>query len=141
MPTPFAELAAGDEKNGQGSEIPLRADLVVELRAWIAERREGFTGSENEFSHLPLFSVPASLLRALNRDLKAAGIAKTDDRGRVVDVHAMRMTLATMLNKAGVAPRTAQEIMRHSDIRLTMSTYTDARLLNVTGALDSLPTF
>jgi integrase len=141
VPTPFAVLAAGDEKNGQGSEIPLRADLVVELRAWIAEKREGFTGSENEFSHLPLFSVPASLLRALNRDLKAAGIAKTDDRGRVVDVHAMRMTLATMLNKAGVAPRTAQEIMRHSDIRLTMSTYTDARLLNVTGALDSLPTF
>lgn len=51
----------------------------------------------------------------------------------------MRMTLATMLNKAGVAPRTAQEIMRHSDIRLTMATYTDAKLLNVSGALDSLP--
>jgi len=49
------------------------------------------------------------------------------------------MTLATMLNKAGVAPRTAQEIMRHSDIRLTMDTYTDAKLLNVSGALDSLP--
>ena len=51
----------------------------------------------------------------------------------------MRMTLATMLNRAGVAPRTAQEIMRHSDIRLTMATYTDASLLNVSGALDSLP--
>lgn len=49
------------------------------------------------------------------------------------------MTLATMLNRAGVAPRTAQEIMRYSDIRLTMATYTDARLLNVSGALDSLP--
>ena len=76
----------------------------------------------------------------LNRDLKAAGIPKKDERGRVVDLHAMRMTLATMLNNAGVAPRTAQEIMRHSDIRLTMATYTDAKLLNVTGALDSLPT-
>jgi len=72
--------------------------------------------------------------------VKAAGIPKTDERGRAVDVHAMRMTLATMLNKAGVAPRTAQEIMRHSDIRLTMATYTDAKLLNVSGALDSLPT-
>jgi len=138
-PTPFAVLAAGDEKNGQGSEIPLRADLVVELREWIAEKRAGFTGSDSEFSNLPLFSVPASLLRALNRDLKAAGIPKTDERGRAVDVHAMRMTLATMLNRAGVAPRTAQEIMRHSDIRLTMATYTDAKLLNVSGALDSLP--
>jgi integrase len=138
-PTPFAVLAAGDEKNRQGSEIPLRVDLVVELREWIAEKRAGFTGSDKEFSNLPLFSVPASLLRALNRDLAAAGIPKTDDRGRAIDVHAMRMTLATMLNKAGVAPRTAQEIMRHSDIRLTMATYTDAKLLNVSGALDSLP--
>ena len=132
-------LAAGDEKNGQGSEIPLRADLVVELRSWVAEKRAGFAGSDSEFSNQPLFSVPSSLLRALNCDLKAAGIPKTDDRGRAVDVHAMRMTLATMLNKAGVAPRTAQEIMRHSDIRLTMATYTDAKLLNVSGALDSLP--
>ena len=139
-PTPFAVLAAGDEKNGQGSSIPLRADLVVELREWIAEKRAGFSGSDDEFQRLPLFAVPASLLKVLNRDLKAAGIPKTDERGRVVDVHAMRMTLATMLNNAGVAPRTAQEIMRHSDIRLTMATYTDAKLLNVSGALDSLPT-
>ena len=29
--------------------------------------------------------------------------------------------------------------MRHSDIRLTMATYTEARLLNVSEALDSLP--
>jgi len=137
--TPYAVLGAGDEKNGQGSEIPLRADLVTKLREWIAEKQAGFTGSAAEFQRLPLFSVPASLLQVLNRDLKAAGIPKTDERGRTVDVHAMRMTLATMLNKAGVAPRTAQEIMRHSDIRLTMTTYTDAKLLDVSGALDSLP--
>lgn len=29
--------------------------------------------------------------------------------------------------------------MRHSDIRLTMGTYTDPRLLDVAGAMDSLP--
>ncbi|MBL6707473.1 MAG: site-specific integrase [Planctomycetaceae bacterium] len=103
-PKPFAVLAAGDEMNGQGSGIPLRADLVVELRQWIAEKRAGFTGSESEFINLQLFSVPASLLRALNRGLKAAGIPKTDERERAVDVHAMRMTLGMMLNRAGVAP-------------------------------------
>ena len=137
--SPYAILAAGDEKNRKGSEIPLRADLVAELREWIADKRKAFSGSSDEFSQQPLFSVPASLLKVLNRDLAAAGIPKTDSRGRTVDVHAMRMTLATMLNKSGVAPRTAQEIMRHSDIRLTMENYTDARLLNVSGALDSLP--
>lgn len=137
--SPYAILAAGDEKNRKGSEIPLRADLVAELRHWIADKRKSFSGRSDEFGQQPLFSVPTSLLKALNRDLAAAGIQKTDSRGRTVDVHAMRMTLATMLNKAGVAPRTAQEIMRHSDIRLTMETYTDAKLLNVSGALDSLP--
>ena len=138
-PTPFAILAARDEKNGQGSEIPLRADLVAELREWVVEKRASFDGTPSEFSALPLLSVPASLLRVLNNDLKVAGIPKTDARGRTIDVHAMRMTLATMLNKSGVAPRTAQEILRHSDIRLTMDAYTDAKLLNVSGALDELP--
>jgi integrase len=138
-PTPFAKLAAGDEKNRRGSDIPLRADLTSELRNWIEDRRNDFDGSFAEFNALPLLSVPASLVKVLNRDLAAAGISKTDDRGRVVDVHAMRMTLATMLNKAGIAPRTAQEIMRHSDIRLTMETYTDAKMLDVSEALDSLP--
>ena len=37
-------------------------------------------------------------------------------------------------------PRTAQAAMRHSSIDLTMNVYTDPRLLDVHGALDSLPT-
>jgi hypothetical protein len=78
-------------------------------------------------------------LRILDRDLKAASIAKTDERGRTLDVHALRTTFGTLLSKGGVAPRTAQAAMRHSDIRLTMQTYTDPKLLDVRGALDSLP--
>jgi integrase len=46
-----------------------------------------------------------------------------------------------MLNKAGVAPRVVQEAMRHSDIRLTMQTYTDAAQLDVAKALEGLPKF
>src|SRR5262249_19546597 len=86
-----------------------------------------------------LFRVPAGLLRIFNHDLKMAGIPKKDERGRTLDVHALRTTLASLMNKAGVAPRTAQAAMRHSDIRLTMETYTDPKLLDVRGALDSLP--
>ena len=37
-PHPFAELAAADEKNRQGSAIPLRADLADDIRQWLAER-------------------------------------------------------------------------------------------------------
>ena len=68
-----------------------------------------------------------------------AGIPKVDDRGRTVDVHALRHTTGTHLSKGGVAPRTAQAVMRHSSIDLTMNTYTDPRLLDVAGALDALP--
>ena len=75
----------------------------------------------------------------LDRDLRAAGIPKRDDRGRTVDVHAMRTTFGTLLSKSGVSPRTAQQAMRHSDIKLTMGVYTDPRLLDVRGAVESLP--
>jgi hypothetical protein len=89
---------------------------------------------------LPLFNVPAGLLRILDRDLKLAGIPKRDDRRRILDVHALRTTFGTLLRKGRVAPRTAQAAMGHSDIRLTMETYTDSRFLDVRGALEVLPT-
>ena len=78
-------------------------------------------------------------MKILNRDLAAAGIPKVDERGRTVDVHALRHTFGTLLSKGGVAPRTAQEVMRHSSIDLTMKTYTDPRLLDVAGAMEALP--
>ena len=70
----------------------------------------------------------------------ASVIDKRDDRGRTLDVHALRTTFGTLLSKGGVAPRTAQAAMRHSDIKLTMGVYTDPKLLDVRGALDALPT-
>ena len=132
--TPGAELIrleAKNEKNGAGSTIPLRSDLAAELRDWIAEN--GLTSSSR------LFTVPAGLCRILNRDMKAAGIPKRDERGRTVDVHALRTTLGTMLSTTGTAPRTAQAAMRHSDIKLTMGVYTDPKLLEVREALERLP--
>ena len=177
MPDPDAKppclvLDAADEKNREGSTIPLRSDLAADLRAWLAyrlqtlqdaarnaptvrldleaERRrqgcrgsEGLAGSDSIPTTLPpdtgLFTVPAGLVRILDRDLKAAGIPKRDERGRTVDVHAMRHTFGTLLSKSGAAPRTAQAAMRHSKIDLTMNTYTDPRLLDVAGAVESLP--
>jgi len=86
-----------------------------------------------------VFYVPDKLIRILDRDLKAAGIAKRDERGRTLDVHAIRHSFGTLLSKGGVAPRTAQAAMRHSSLDLTMNVYTDPKLLDVHGALDVLP--
>ena len=35
---PFLVLDAADEKNREGSTLPLRADLAADLRAWLADK-------------------------------------------------------------------------------------------------------
>ncbi len=148
---PHIRLKAADEKNRQGNSIPLRRDVADELREWVSSLRNGGAGSANVLAfrrdavavELPastrLLTIPKAFCRILDRDLKAAGIPKRDDRGRTIDVHALRHTFGTMLSVAGVAPRVAQAAMRHSSIDLTMNAYTDPRLLDVQGAVESLP--
>jgi integrase len=143
---PVLVLPGADAKNGQRATMPLRADVAGELRAWVDEQAEavcrkriGVAGRVTPPASMPLFNVPTGLVRILDRDLAAAGIPKRDDRGRTIDVHAMRHTFASHLVAAGVAPRVAQAAMRHSSLELTMQLYTDPRLLDVAGALDRLP--
>jgi integrase len=145
---PFLALDAADEKNREGNDIPLRDDLAADLRDWLSDKLrrlqdEARRAGDPIPARLPpdtlVFDVPSRLVKILDRDLRLAGIPKHDDRGRVLDVHALRHTFGTLLSKGGVAPRTAQAAMRHSDIKLTMNVYTDPALLDVRGALDVLP--
>ncbi len=150
--TPFLVLEAGDAKNRQRAEIPLRSDLASDLAQWIAAKRESLTGhfgavlsiesarADQLPSETKLFpSVSSELIKVFDRDLTAASVEKSDERGRTADVHALRHTYGSLLSAGGVAPRTAQAAMRHSSIDLTMNVYTDPRVLDVAGALDSLP--
>lgn len=146
---PFAELAAKNAKSGKGAKVPLRADLVGDLREHLNEklaqyRRQTLKEGRTEVpmalpGDVRLFDVPRDLVRIFDRDLVAAGIDKTDADGHTVDVHSLRHTFATLLAKAGVLPRMAQELMRHSDIRLTMNTYTHLQLIDTAGAVEALP--
>jgi len=147
-PVAHAILNAADEKNRQGSSIPLRADLVTELSSWLAERlgelqeqarRRGEPIPVRLPASTPLFHIPTGLTRIFDRDLAVAGIPKRDERNRVVDIHALRVTFGTHLCAAGVPLRTAQALMRHSKPELTANVYTDPKLLNVAGAIDALP--
>ena len=74
-------------------------------------------------------------------DLKEANIEFINAKNQRADFHSLRHTLATNLALAGTAPRIAMEIMRHSDMRLTSKTYTDAGLLPITEAVTKLPSF
>ncbi|MBN2291221.1 MAG: site-specific integrase [Pirellulales bacterium] len=151
----FLTLDAANEKNREGNSIPIRSDLAADLRGWLKESVEeahkpadvlSFTSAGKTEtngaaspSDRPIFRVPRDLYRILDNDLAAAGIPKTDERGRTVDVHALRHSFGTLLSRAGVAPRTAQAAMRHSSLDLTMNTYTDPKLLDVAEAIESLP--
>ena len=128
---PFVKLQSRNEKNRKGSTLALHSDLAKDLKHWCEGKATGDL----------VFCVPAGLLRILDRDLKTAGIPKIDSEGLVVHVHALRHSFGTHLSLAGVAPRIAQAAMRHSNISLTMNTYTDTRLLDTAAAVESLPSF
>jgi integrase len=128
-PVPVVRLRAAITKNGRDDTIPLRSDLVVSLRRRVAGRRPADR----------VFDVPADLIKRFHADCRRAGIARRDERDRQLDLHALRTTFGTMLARSGVPIRTAQQLMRHSDIRLTANVYVDPALLDLQGAVESIP--
>lgn len=130
-PRPCVSLPGAETKNSKAADIPLRQDLATDLKQWI--EATGKTGANK------VFRVPVELVKILKRDLKLAGIPYRDEHGRTFDVHALRHTTSTYLGRGKVTPRVAQEFMRHSDIKLTMQTYTDPKLLEEAEALQALP--
>ncbi|MBP89859.1 MAG: hypothetical protein CMJ64_24660 [Planctomycetaceae bacterium] len=62
-----------------------------------------------------------------------------DADGRYADFHALRKTFITNLSRAGVSPKLAQTLARHSDINLTMNTYTSLEIHDQSAAVEDLP--
>jgi integrase len=130
-PRPCLILPPRVTKNRRGANLPLHLDLAADLAAWI--KATGKTPADR------VFRVSRGLNQLLKRDLAWAGIPYKDERGRTVDVHALRHTTATFLGRGKVTPRVAKDFMRHHDIRLTMQTYTDPKQLDEAEALAALP--
>ena len=91
------------------------------------------------FPALVFGDVPS--VAELHADLVAAGVPVEDGLQRRVDFHSLRHTLATNFARSGIAPRVAMEVMRHSDMRLTMKVYTDVQLLPTSDAVERLPRY
>ena len=85
-----------------------------------------------------LFDVPEKPSKVLNRDLKAAGIAKRDHRGRVLDVHSFRHTFITTPALDGVPVKLAKEMARHKRTEMTMNVCSHIGLADRAGALSAL---
>ncbi len=127
---PLIRARASTTKNGKEALLPLHPNVVQLLQAFrpAAVRRDDrvFKGL---IPRLPRFYA----------DLKAAGIAPTDEQGRVADFHSLRNTFATILTLNGKPQREIMELMRHSDMRLTAKVYTDAGQLPLAQTVASLP--
>jgi hypothetical protein len=145
---PYATLKAEDEKSRRGAEILLRADLAKDLSRHITERlrvqqqackREERPIPARTPADAPLLLVPSDAIRALDRDLAAAGVSKRDERGRSFDMHAFRTTFNSLLAAADVPLTTRRILMRHAAEGVTDEYYTDKTLIDLRRALGLLP--
>ncbi len=145
-------VAAGYSKRRRTDVLPLRAETAAKLADYLSAK----------LPDAPAFTMPSAghVARMLRADLAAARSAwladaptpqnrgerevsgfltYRDAAGRVADFHALRHTAGSLLAAAGVHPKVAQSIMRHSTIDLTMSRYTHVFAGQEAGAVADLP--
>jgi len=126
--SPAVTVAAAYSKHRREDRLPLRADTAAMLKGFFALKT----------SEARAFHVLRKTAKMLKADLKAAGIPYKTGAG-LLDFHSLRHTAASLLAAAGVHPKTAQQLMRHSDINLTLSRYTHSFRQQESAAVESLP--
>ncbi|MBL8796690.1 MAG: tyrosine-type recombinase/integrase [Planctomycetia bacterium] len=112
---------------------------VLDLRADLAERLKPRVQAGKAGKPLWPGAWPDLGAEMIRLDLAAAGVPYLDERGRAYDFHALRHQFISNLAAAGVHPKMAQDLARHSDIRLTMNLYTHLGANDRRAALDKLP--
>ena len=128
-PKPCVTIRASTSKNRKRTVLPLHRDVVSTLKS---VRPVDAASETRVFRHL-------NRMNQFKKDLKAAGIPYKDSQGRFLDFHSFRHTTCSNLAMAGVGVRTAMELMRHSDAKLTNSVYTDATQLQTAEAVERVP--
>ena len=144
---PAVTVAGQATKNRHLALVPLRPEMVADLRPFLATR----------LPSAPVFNMPNKdrMIELLRADLGAARqawleedaangsngdfLAYCDCAGRYADFHALRHTTGSWLAAAGVHPKLIQRVMRHSTITLTLDRYTHAFKADEAAAIQQLP--
>jgi integrase len=110
--------------------IPLRPDVGASMQAHLSDKLPAACA----------FDMPTSsrTTAMFGDDPADAGIPRCE-AGVYVDFHSLRHTFISNLARGGVHPSVAQDLARHSDIRLTMNHYTHTVLEDRLTALERLP--
>jgi len=153
---PTLTLQAGYTKARRTDSIPLKGSTAFMLRDVLSDVGKGellFGGVRAERVRLAE-AIKADLEAARDAWLQEAKTDKQrqereetdflvfkDSAGRFADFHGLRHTCGSLLAAGGVHPAVAMEILRHSDVRLTMNIYTHSYAGPVADAVNGLPDF
>jgi integrase/recombinase XerD len=158
---PTATVSACYSKRRHQDTQVLHPEVVRQLKDWLATKK--YIDPD-----MPLFlvsgRVPGGVQRKtskmIERDLMTARDKWIEDAktqveqerrvktdflchcnydGLFADFHSLRHWFITGLARAGVSPKMAQTLARHSDIRLTLGVYTHIELPDRALAIESLP--
>jgi integrase len=157
---PTATVAAGFSKRRRDDVQVLHHSLVAQLKAWLATKRRlklteplfpisgripgGTDRKAHKMIRLDLAAArdkwvnEAKTAKQRREREKSDFLAYRDHSGRYADFHSLRHTFITQLAQAGISPRMAQTLARHSDIRLTLGVYTHVDLQEQVAAIQSL---
>ena len=129
---PHMLVRASTTKNKKKATLPIHPELLTEL---VKAKPEGVLPEQPVFDG----THHAVCARRFASDLEKAKIVRIDSLNRKLDFHSLRYTFATLLARSGVSQRLTQELMRHSDPRLTANIYTDVTCLPTFEAVHELP--
>lgn len=133
-------------KTGKARSVPLDTECMETLKA-LRERapeRQPAPRLGANFSREHVFVTEANtplknnLLRAFYSVCKRAGI-KDAKAGGAIDLHALRVTFATLALENGANPKSVQSILGHATIKMTMEVYAKATDKGNRAAIGCLP--
>ena len=127
-------VTAGYSKRRREDGVPIRQDTAQLLKQHFATKHPGTKAFGGTYKKLT--KRTSDMMKA---DLAEAAIDYVDDAGRYADFHSLRHSTGSLLAAAGVHPKTAQTILRHSKVDLTLSRYTHTFKGQASEAIAKLP--
>lgn len=135
---PIIVLEAAHSKSGNRDEQLIPMWLADDLQTWLRNKPAPAVVS-GRLRELWPGSWDGRAAEMLREDLKAAGVPYVDEAGEYFDFHAIRHDYLTGFSERDVSPKKAQQLARHSDINLTMNTYTHLKSHDLVETVEAIP--
>ena len=148
---PVVVVEAAYAKNRKQAVQPINHELANMLHPWLATKVAGVPIFQGMTQHAARM-LRTDLTNARKQWIKAAQhtqeakqrqesefLTYRNAEGLVIDFHSFRHTFISSVVAGGASAKTAQTLARHTTSRLTLDRYSHARLFDLQGAVQSLP--